>query len=90
MAPSVNIIALTATASDTLISHCIRDIGMIVPVIVQVSPVKDNLCYGVSEISSIEDFVPIVNSLKKERLSFKRTIINWWIVVFCFSCLRAC
>lgn len=42
MAPSVNIMALTATASDTLISHCIRDIGMIDPVIVQVSPVKDN------------------------------------------------
>uniref|UniRef100_A0A1X7TS72 DNA 3'-5' helicase n=1 Tax=Amphimedon queenslandica TaxID=400682 RepID=A0A1X7TS72_AMPQE len=71
IAPSVNIMTLTATASDTLISHCIRDMGMIDLVIVQVSAVKDNLRDGVSEVSSKEDFVPNVNSLKKERLSFK-------------------
>ena len=67
--------ALTATASNTLLSHVIRDTGMIDPVIIQVSPVKDNLCYGALEVSSIDDFMPLVQLLKKERLSFNRTII---------------
>ena len=59
--------ALTATASNTLLSHVIRDTGMIDPVIIQVSPVKDNLCYGALEVSSIDDFMPLVQLLKKER-----------------------
>ena len=37
---SVNIMALTATASDALISEIIKDTGMINPSIVQVSPDK--------------------------------------------------
>ena len=42
-----------------------RDTGMIDPVIIQVSPVKDNLCYGALEVSSIDDFMPLVQLLKK-------------------------
>ena len=37
---SVNVMALTATASDTLISEIIKDTGMVNPYIVQVSPDK--------------------------------------------------
>ena len=67
--------ALTATASDSLISDVIRDVGMIDPFIVQVSPDKENLCYGIQQITSVYDFTSLVKELKEKRMSFKRTII---------------
>ena len=72
---SVNIMSLTATASSTSIAHIIRDSGMINPAIVQVSPDKRNLCFGVQAISSIDEFLPLVMLLKEQRTQLKRTII---------------
>jgi ATP-dependent DNA helicase RecQ len=72
---SVNLMALTATASNSLISHVISYTGMIDPVIVHVSPNKENLRYGVQMIESIYDFLPLVMLLKRQRTSFTRTII---------------
>jgi ATP-dependent DNA helicase RecQ len=73
---TTNLMALTATASDTLMAHIINDIGMISPEIVQVSPEKKNLCYGVQEIVSASDtFEGLAKQLKSERMNFKRTLI---------------
>ena len=68
--------ALTATASDTLIAHIIKDTGMIDPVLVQVSPDKKNLRFMVEEITSMEErFLPIAKSLKNQRTSYNKIII---------------
>jgi ATP-dependent DNA helicase RecQ len=68
--------AVTATASDTLVTHIIRDTGMINPAIMSVSPDKQNLCLGVQQIASMtEAFMPLAESLKQDRTLFKRTII---------------
>ena len=72
----VHVMALTATASDTVVSHIIRDTGMINPVMIQISPDKKNLRFGVHYISSMEEvFMPLAMSLKRHRTSFKRTIV---------------
>uniref|UniRef100_A0A1X7VJA5 DNA 3'-5' helicase n=1 Tax=Amphimedon queenslandica TaxID=400682 RepID=A0A1X7VJA5_AMPQE len=74
--PKVNIMALTATASDTLVSHIIHDTGMARPEIVSVSPNKENLCFGVQKILSMhETFTPLIQSLQLKRTNFRRTII---------------
>ena len=81
--------AVTATASDTLVSHIIQDTGMVNPEIVSVSPNKENLCFRVQTISSkIETFTPLVESLKikepalKEQLYFiLPNAITLWAVV---------
>ena len=67
--------ALTATASNSLISHVINSTGMIDPVIVQASPNKENLRYACQEIESIHDFMPLAKLLKRQRTYFTRTII---------------
>jgi ATP-dependent DNA helicase RecQ len=72
---SVGIMALTATASDSLISGIIEDTGMLNPYIVQISPDKENLIYSCEEISSIDDFRPLAESLQHDRMDFPRTII---------------
>lgn len=72
---SVNVMALTATASDSLISDIIKDCGMVNPYTVQISPSKDNLRYSCQEIQSIDDFYPFVQLLQRNRTSFERTII---------------
>jgi ATP-dependent DNA helicase RecQ len=72
---SVNIMALTATASDSLIEDVIRDIGMVEPDVIQVSPDKSNLCYGVKEINTFDEFMPLVNSLREKRTTFEKTLI---------------
>ena len=41
--------ALTATASDATIGHIICDVDMHNPVIIQVSPDKPNLLFGVKK-----------------------------------------
>ena len=67
--------ALTATASDSLISDIISDCRMVNPYIVQISPNKDNLRYSCQKIGTVDDFLPIVQSLQRQRTSFARTII---------------
>ena len=72
----VHVMALTATASDTVVSHIIRDTGMINPVMIQILPDKKNLRFGVHYISSMEEvFMPLAMPLKRYRTSFKRTIV---------------
>jgi len=69
---------LTATASDATIKHIIRDTGMSNPMMVQVSPNKRSVCFGVRNIISLEDcFIPLAEKLEEhvQRLAFKRTII---------------
>jgi len=68
--------ALTATASDTTMRDIIHDVGMCHPVIVQVSPDKPNLSYGVQRVDDLRNaFMPLIMSLKRKRLEFPRTII---------------
>ena len=73
---TVKVMALTATASDETIREIIRDVGMHNPALVQVSPDKRNLLFGVRTVNQLEKaFLPIINLLKTERLNFGRTII---------------
>jgi len=50
--------------------------AMVDPMVVQVSPTKNNLCFEVRKIEAAEEcFVPLAERLKEQRLAFKRTII---------------
>jgi len=67
---------LTATASDKTIREIIRDVGMHNPALVQVSPDKQNLLFGVRTVNQLEKAIlPIIDQLKTERLNFGRTFI---------------
>ena len=73
---NVNIMALTATASDATIRHIVHDVGMHNPVLVEVCPDKQNLLFGVRKVEGFrEAFTPLVMLLKSRRLNFVRTII---------------
>jgi len=72
----VNLMALTATASDITIGEIIHDISMYNPVVVQVSPDKPNLLYCVQKSEGLRNsFMPLIMLLKSKRLKFIRTII---------------
>ena len=74
--PDVNVMALTATASDTLRMHIVHDLGMYKPLIVQVSPDRSNLCYSVEKYTDIVEILNVlVRDLQKERVTFPRTIL---------------
>lgn len=72
----VNIMALTATATRTLLSDVCYILGMKDPHIVMVSPDKSNVILRVSPFESYENaFNPVIDEIKVKRLSMGRTII---------------
>jgi len=61
--------ASTATASNTTMRDIIHDLAMYNPAIIQVSPDKPNLLFGVKKVDNLRDaFMPLILSLKSKRL----------------------
>ena len=68
--------ALTATATRSLRLELTDTIGMKNPMTVVLPPCKCNLKYAVSRYDSVEDtFTSLLEKLRKERITFPRTII---------------
>ena len=73
---SVNVMAVTATATKTLRREICHILGMNNPFIVTVSPDKSNIAFHVFPFISLEGtFKPLIEELRKERMSMARTII---------------
>ena len=65
---NVNVMALTATATDTTRTAIIRALDMQEPKIISVSPVKHNIVYAVAQKSEISaSFEPLCNKLAMHR-----------------------
>ena len=76
MPKDINVIALTATATTLLQKTVIQKVGMINPVIVEVSPEKSNLYFNVVEFQSVEiSLQPLMQELKEKCENMERTII---------------
>ena len=86
-----NIMALTATASDTTIKHIIKDTCMINPVMVQVSPNKVNIHFGERKILSAEEyFKPLAEQLKYNVLLLIIIFASDSLIVeCCTTCLKS-
>ena len=73
---NVNVMALTATATRTTRNDVIKSLDMQSPVIVSISPMKDNIFYCVSPKASIpSSFGPLADRLAAQRTSMDRIII---------------
>ena len=78
---TVNIMALTATATKTTRNRIIAILGMLSPKVVSVSPEKSNITYWVRQKSSVEEvFTPIADKLKHKRANMPR------VIIFCKRC----
>ena len=88
---TVNIMALTATASDETVREIIQDIGVLNPITVQVSPDKQNLLFGIQAVEGLEEvFLPIINQLRTKKMKFGCTIsfANASLIAeVCMTCL---
>jgi ATP-dependent DNA helicase RecQ len=70
------VMALTATATRSLMLELIDIIGMINPMTIVLPPCKNNISYKVLPFESLtSNFMPLVEQLKAERNSFPRTIV---------------
>ena len=68
--------ALTATATKTLRVKVAEHIGLVKPLVIAVSPCKQNMMYAVSKFTTIEEtFFQILDGIKMLRKSFPRMII---------------
>ena len=73
---NVNMMALTATASDATIRDIACDVGMHSPILVEVCPDKQKLFFGLRKVKGLrETFTSLVMYLKARRLEFSHTII---------------
>lgn len=73
---SVNVMALTATATRKLRREVASTIGMTNELVISTSPCKANIMYGIATFSSIPGtFHPLVDRLLKERVGFSRMLI---------------
>ncbi len=74
--PSVGIMALTATATNSLRRAVVKTLGMLNPVIIATSPDKPNLVLTVAPCGSLEEtFLPVIKLLESKRLNFPRMLI---------------
>ena len=73
---SVNVLALTATATKSLRSDVARILGMKNEMVVSISPCKKNIMYATGVMKSLSDtFTPMLHRLQQERVMYPRTII---------------
>lgn len=78
---NTKVMALTATATVKSRNNIIKIMGMCDPVIVSESPEKSNLIYRVQERTTINSvFMPLVETLRKERIKTPR------VIIFCRQC----
>lgn len=76
LSPDVNVMALTATATNTLQKEICDALGMKNPTIVSVSPDKHNVSFHVSPFVTIDKcFGPIAEQLYINQTDFGRCII---------------
>ena len=79
--PTVNIMALTATATTQTQNKIVAILGMLSPEVVSISPEKSNITYWVRQKSSVEEvFTSLAEKLKRERASIPR------LIIFCKKC----
>ena len=73
----VQIMVLTATATNTTRRAIIRVLRMVNPEVVSISPNKVNIKYAVKlNLSSFEEmFAPLVEKLRQERKGMERTLV---------------
>ena len=72
----VNVMALTATATVSTRKDIIKSLDMQNPVVVSVSPMKENIYYCVSKKVKVnESFLPICEKLASQRAATDRMII---------------
>ena len=72
----VKCLALTATATKALRVKVSELIGLVKPLVIAVSPCKQNMMYAVSKFNTIEEtFAPVLKGIKTQRTSFPRMII---------------
>ena len=72
----VNIIALTATATQETFSCVKACLSLYEPVIVAVSPERSNVKLSVVEVPNVDDIVlQISEQLKEKRITYPKTII---------------
>ncbi len=73
---NVKVLAMTATATRQLRLKVSEIIGLLEPVIIAVSPCKENLVYAVSTFTSIAvTFTPVLERLRKGLIAAPRMII---------------
>ena len=71
----VRMLALTAAATAKLRVQVTLTLGMTDELVVSLSPCKANIMYSVMSMTTVADtFLPMVERLRKERISFPRTI----------------
>ena len=76
MYESINVMALTATATCAVRHDAECVLGMKKPTIVVISPSKANIYYCVRKSDSIVDaFIPMMEQLRILRCDFSRTLI---------------
>ncbi|KAL5500654.1 hypothetical protein EMCRGX_G012248 [Ephydatia muelleri] len=81
ISPSINLLALTATATVTTRKKIQCILGMKDPVIIAVSPDKANMSYWVKERGTVEEtFAPLAAMLRNERTKMPR------VIIFCRRC----
>ena len=72
----VHIMALTATATASLRSSVSNILGMKKPVVIAVSPNKENIIYSVGKFTRVpETFRPLLDRIRLDRTKAPRTII---------------
>jgi len=75
-AESVNILALTATATTTLRQDVSKLIGLKNEIVISVTPCKDNIRFATTSSTKMEDILePVANKLMKETIHCTRMII---------------
>ena len=81
---NVNVMALTATATNSLRGKIASTLGMPHPLVFSVSPAKANILYSVRHMSTIEEtFKPLVSTLESEGTNTGRTIIYCRKIDYC-------
>ena len=73
---NVHVMALTATATKTTRQFIIKKLNMYNPVIVSITPMRNNLIYFVGQKTDIlQQFVPLCKKLSAEGASMDKVII---------------
>ena len=72
----VKIMALTATATKTVQTYVANILGMEKPIVIALSPCKENLIYNIGSFTSVrQTFEPLLSRLKTARDKTPRMII---------------
>lgn len=89
LSPDVNMMAVTATATQQLRRCIIHTLGMISLFVISVSPDKPNICYGVVQFKSLKQtFGPLVEKISRMQIETPRCVIfarNWIIAQIFFN-----